>query len=332
MVKKMFNGLLQTAALRKKKTELIQINVGDKCNQACSHCHVGASPRGNNNLDFQTAKKILSKLIMVDINHIEFTGGTPELNPNFPFFIEELSPHGKRITVRTSLTVLAIPEYAHFIDLYKRKRVKIIASLPGLSEDITDRQRGKGVFQKSIIVLKKLNAAGYGTGELPLDLVYNPIGDHLPDEQACMEQGYKTLLKDRYDIHFNILITMANSPINRFKDSLMRDGKFQHYMNILRKNLNPCTLQHIMCRHLISVDYQGYVYDCDFNLALGIRIKEYEQKKFWEVDFHTFTPEIDLHSHCLACTVNKGSSCHGVLIKERGIAGQHNNTPCRTGT
>jgi radical SAM/Cys-rich protein len=302
--------------IRKRKIDMIQINIGNRCNQMCSHCHIGASPYGKENMDYATAKKILDKLNSLDIENIEFTGGTPELNPNFRMFIEELSKNNKHITVRTSLTVLDMPEYSYFIDLYKEHKVKVIASFPGLFEDQIDEQRGKGVFNTSIKVLKRLNDIGYGRDRLSLDFVYNPSGDYLPPEQAGLEREYKKNLKDMYNISFDNLITIVNSPIKRFKHHLAKHGLLDDYLKMLTNNFNHETLENLMCRHLVSVDYQGYLYDCDFNLALGIRTKGYEGKRFWEIDFHNFYPEITCNMHCYACTVNKGSSCHGILIKD----------------
>ena len=172
-------------------------------------------------------------------------------------FIEELSQNGRTITVRTSLTVLDLPEYSFFIDLYKKHNVNLIASLPSVFEDLTDRQRGNGVFQKSIKVLKKLNDMGYGSENLRLDLVYNPVEDHLPPEQSQLEREFKTLLKDMHGISFNNLITIVNSPIKRFKTHLEKQNRFDNYMRLLVNNFNPETLGKIMCRNLISIDYQG---------------------------------------------------------------------------
>lgn len=306
----------EVETLCKEKIETIQINIGNRCNQACAHCHVGASPAGEENMDADTAGMILSKLLSLDVQNIEFTGGTPEMNSNLPMLIEELARRNKKVTVRTSLTVLDLPEYAHFIDLYRKHGVRLIASLPSTFEDQTDAQRGKGVFRTSIDVLKRLNRLGYGTDGLKLDLVYNAVGDYLPPEQTKLEQEYKQILTDRYGITFNHLLTIVNTPIKRFKQDLVRQGKFDDYMKELFDNFNADTLQRVMCRRLISVDYQGYTHDCDFNLALGIRIKGYEQKKFWEIDFSDFTPEITCEEHCYACTVNRGSSCQGTLMNE----------------
>ncbi len=302
--------------LRKERIETVQINMGNRCNQTCSHCHVGASPAGSENMNAATARKILDKLLSLDVVSVEFTGGTPEMNPNLPLFIEGLSRRDKRVAVRTSLTVLDMPEYAHYVDIYKKYGVRLIASLPSAFEDQTDAQRGKGVFRTSIEVLKRLNDAGYGTDGLKLDLVYNAAGDYLPPEQTKLEREYKQILKDRYGIAFNNLLTIVNTPIKRFRQYLIRNGRLDGYMKELIDNFNPDTLERVMCRRLISVDYQGNVYDCDFNLALGVRIKGYENKKFWEIDFGDFTPEITCAEHCYACTVGRGSSCRGALLDD----------------
>ncbi len=308
--------LWQNENIQKTKIEIIQINVGNKCNQACTHCHIEASPRGRKNMEVSTAERILGKLLDLDIENVEFTGGSPEINPNLRMFIEELGKNHKKIAVRTNLTVLDIPEFSYFIDLYKRYGVKIIASLPSCFEDLTDKQRGRGVFNESIKVLKRLNKIGYGGDELSLELVYNPEAGYLPPSQTELEKEYKKLLADIYGISFNKLITITNSPIGGFRKYLVRQGKLDDYVRLLVNNFNYETIESIMCRRLLSVDHQGYVYDCDFNLALGIRVKGYENKKLWEIDFEDFNPEITCDEHCYACTVGKGSSCHGALLNE----------------
>jgi radical SAM/Cys-rich protein len=302
--------------LKKERIETVQINIGNKCNQSCSHCHIGASPAGSENMDTATAQMVLHKLLSLDVETVEFTGGTPEMNPNLPLFIETLTSRGKNVTVRTSLTVLAMPEYAHYADLYRKHGVRLIASLPSTFEEQTDAQRGKGVFRTSINVLKQLNSIGYASDRLKLDLVYNAVGDYLPPEQKKLEAEYKQFLKDRYGITFNNILTIVNTPIKRFKQDLVRQDKLDDYMKELFDNFNPDTLRRVMCKRLISVDYLGDVYDCDFNLALGTRIKGSEQSKFWEIDFSDFTPEITCDEHCYACTVNRGSSCQGTLVNE----------------
>ena len=183
----------------------------------------------------------------------------------------------------------------------------VVASLPSIFEGITDGRRGGGVFHSSIKILKKLNEMGYGTDGLQLDLVYNPANADLPPEQNQWEEEYKELLKNHYGIIFSHLILLVNCPVTRFKDFLARQGRYHQYMDLLKKNYNPKTLDLMMCRNLISVDDKGHVYDCDFNLAVGMRIKGYENKKLWEIDFDRFEPEIALGEHCYACTVNQGS-------------------------
>lgn len=302
--------------LAKTGIHIIQINLGDKCNQQCTHCHIGASPHGKRNMDAAVAENILSKLLDMNTGTIEFTGGAPELNPNLERFLTELGKNGRAMAVRTNLTALAIPEYSHYIDLYSRFRVKVIASLPGCFRDSTDRQRGKGVFDSSIEVLRKLNRIGYGAEPLDLELVYNPQGEYLPPAQEDLEVEYRKLLKEGYGIVFNRLITITNSPIGGFRRYLEHTDKYDEYMQLLVNNFNPATLEHIMCRRLLSIDYEGYMYDCDFNLALGIRVKGYENVRFWEVDFDAFSPEITCGDHCYACTVRRGSSCHGILVND----------------
>ncbi|MFH1379920.1 MAG: arsenosugar biosynthesis radical SAM (seleno)protein ArsS [bacterium] len=296
--------------------DLIQINLGNKCNQTCTHCHINASPKGSKNMSFATAQKIVSKLVKLPIKDVEFTGGAPELNPNLKYFIEQLSNQKKQITVRSNLTVLKIPTFARYIDLYKKHNVKVIASLPDIFPDTTDKQRGKGTFASSIDVIKQLNTLGFGNNGYCLDLVYNPSADFLPPDQFQLEQKYRVVLEEQYGISFNKLAAIVNVPIKRFKASLDKEGKYNDYLNLLKKKHNPSTINSIMCKKLITIDYQGYVYDCDFNLALDIKIKGYEKLKFWDIDFSHFNPEISIGDHCFACTVNMGSSCHGVTAPE----------------
>lgn len=303
--------------IRKSSIEIVQINLGNRCNQRCLHCHIEASPTGDKNMDEETASLLIEKLIEIHPLVVEFTGGAPEMNPNLKTFIEKLSTEGIKTAVRTNLTVLDIPEYSDLIDLYKQYKVKIIASLPGYHKEVVDRQRGKGVFEKSIRVLKRLNKAGYGIDGFELDLVYNPESDYLPPSIDRLENDYKGMLRKEYGIVFNRIITITNSPIGGFKRYLIKNNKYEDYLKLLVNNFNSETLNHIMCRKLISVDYLGHVYDCDFNLSLGIRVRGYEYKRFWEIDFNDFNPEISCGDHCYACVAAIGSSCHGALIKEK---------------
>jgi radical SAM/Cys-rich protein len=298
---------LEFLKLNKRKIEIVQINLGNKCNQTCYHCHVEGSPSGKRNMDDSTAQKIHKALIKSNITNIEFTGGAPEINPNLKFFIEGLSKYGKQLTVRTNLTILEFPGYSFYSDLYKKYRVHVVASLPSIFQEVTDRQRGKGVFHASVKILKKLNEMGYGTNGLLLDLVYNPVEDNLPPEQIPLEEEYKELLREHYGISFSRLIPLVNCPVTRFKNFLIKQGKYDHYMKLLKKNYNPKTLETMMCRNLISIDDKGHLYDCDFNLAVGMSIKGHDNNKFWEIDVDHFAPEIALGEHCYACTINQGS-------------------------
>jgi radical SAM/Cys-rich protein len=270
-------------------------------------------------MDSETATLIIDKLIDMDVRDVEFTGGTPEMNPNLSVFIERLSKAEKNLTVRTSLTVLDMPKYRKYLDLYMRHRVRVVASLPGLFPDVTDAQRGRGVFRKTIKILKRLNQMGFGSNGLCLDLVYNPLDAQLPPDQSQLEEEYRRFLKKNHGIEFNNLVCIANSPIRRFRKALEKRGILRDYLEILKSEFNPETLDVLMCRDLISVDYKGHVYDCDFNLATNLRIRGYEDKRFWEIDFDSFTPEIPLHEHCYACTVGRGSSCEGELVKDNSV-------------
>ncbi len=298
----------------KDKFDLIQINVGNMCNLTCTHCHIGASPKGDNNMNILTANRIIDKIEQLDIQTIEFTGGTPEMNESFLTFLTRLNEAGKNLVVRTSLTVLNDKKYEHFLEVYKKYNVKVIASLPSVFEDATTEQRGAGVYDETIILLKKLNDMGYGKDNLELDLVYNPVGTYLPAPQAQLQQEYKTILKDRFDVEFNSLATIVNMPIKRFKFDLKKHNLLDEYMNNLKSKYNENTLNNVMCKRVLSIDYEGFIYDCDFNLALETRVKGYENTPFWEIDFDNFKPEISFASHCYACTVNSGSSCHGEVV------------------
>ena len=312
------NNFWEEKELCKNDIDIIQINMGNLCNLACKHCHVGASPAGSDNMDRETAEKISRKLRKLPVQRVEFTGGEPILNPNLPYFIEEFSD-SKEIIVRTNLVSMDMPEYSDLIRLFKEKDIVLTGSLPSPFRKATDSQRGEGVFEKSIRVLRRLNREGYGSNGLRLDLVYNPTGDYLPPENSQLESDYRSVLRDSHGVSFNELITMVNVPIKRFKKYLEKNGTLPVYERELKEQYNPATLDRIMCRSLLSVDYQGYVYDCDFNLAVGTRIKGCENSRFWEIDFDSFNADIRFGDYCYACTVNRGSSCHGALIKDEKV-------------
>ncbi|MDY6933930.1 MAG: arsenosugar biosynthesis radical SAM protein ArsS [Spirochaetota bacterium] len=311
------NNFWEVMNIKKTGIDIIQINLGNRCNLSCNHCHIGASPRGEKNMERKTAEKIILKLKKLDVKQVDLTGGEPVMNPNLQYFIKELSDK-KNISVRTNLVSLNIPDYSNMLTLFKEHNVTIIGSLPSVFEKTTDSQRGKNVFKKSIQILKKLNNQGYGNG-FKLDLVYNPVGDYLPPDSKTLEADYRELLKEVQGIKFNELIAMVNVPINKFRKFLEKEGTRTHYEENLLSNYNHATLDKIMCRNLLSVDYEGYIYDCDFNLACGKRIKGFERAKFWDIDFTNFIPEISFDNYCYACTVNTGSSCHGALLKDDDV-------------
>jgi radical SAM/Cys-rich protein len=308
----------QGLGLRKSAIRTVQLNLGNRCNQCCLHCHVRGSPRGRRNMSMDTALKVLQTLRGMDVQEVEFTGGAPELNPALPVLIEGLSATGRLLSVRTNLTVLELPQCAPLAELFLRHGVKLVASLPSCFRDETDAQRGRGVFEASIRVLRRLNELGYGQeGGPALELVYNPQGEYLPPSETELQARYRRLLWERHRVRFSRLVAMVNAPIGGFRRYLRGKGKLREYMQMLLNNFNPRSLQQVMCRSLLSVDYQGYLYDCDFNQALGIRVKGYEDKRLWEVDFSQgFNPPITCQEHCYACTAARGSGCRGELLKE----------------
>jgi radical SAM/Cys-rich protein len=309
------NNFWAGETLRKKHIDIIQINMGNLCNLACNHCHIGASPAGSDNMNRATAEKIADKLKNVGVRKVEFTGGEPVLNTNLVYFIEELSGI-KDIVVRTNLLPMGMPEYKDLISLFKKYKIALVGSLPSPFQKATDSQRGRGVFEKSIRILKQLNREGFGSNGFKLDLVYNPAGDYLPPDNVQLERDYRSMLQDSYGILFNNFIPIVNIPIKRFRKYLEEQSALAQYEKELRDRYNPANLDRIMCRSLLSVDYNGYVYDCDFNLAAGTRIKKYKSTRLWEIDLDDFKPEILFAGYCYACTVNDGSSCHGSLINK----------------
>ena len=304
---------LSKVSIARKNLSLIQVNLGNLCNEFCQHCHVEASPSGKNVMTRETAQKIIDKLNTMSLKNIEFTGGTPEMNPNLKLFIEKL--RDKNISIRTSLSILATEEYKYFIDIYKENNIKIICSLPDLSQEVAKIQRGGKYFETAIETLRKLNDIGYGK-ELPMDIVYNPVGDFLPPSQNDLEIRYRQHLKENYGVVFSKLSAIVNVPIKRFKKYLVDNNRYNDYIDLLFKNHNLATWESVMCRTLLTIGHDGRVYDCDFNYALDIPIKGYENTFFWDIDFSSFDSEVVVSEHCLACTVNRGSSCHGELAND----------------
>ncbi|MDM8565949.1 arsenosugar biosynthesis radical SAM protein ArsS [Candidatus Halobeggiatoa sp. HSG11] len=288
--------------------QILQVNLGYLCNQQCQHCHVNAGPKRTEIMNFATCQQIINFLRTYDsINTLDLTGGAPELNPNFRFLVTTARKLGKHIIDRCNLTVLLTQDdLAEFLAI---NQVEIIASLPCYLEDNVDKQRGNGVFQDSILALKKLNKLGYGH-DLPLNLVFNPQGPTLPAPQDSLETDYKKFLHDKYGIVFNQLYTICNMPIQRFGSTLISKGEFNDYMQILRNAHQDANLATVMCRNLISVDWQGYVYDCDFNQMLGLSSNIHiSQLNAASLQGNP----IIVAEHCYGCTAGQGSSCGGAL-------------------
>ena len=294
----------------------LQVNVGRLCNQACNHCHVDAGPKRTEIMTWQTMERILTWAAAAGIKKVDITGGAPEINPHFRRFVDGFIGLGADITSRCNLTVLHEPGQDDLAGWYAERRVHLICSLPCYSKKNVDAQRGDGVFEKSITALKRLNARGYGVDEeLPLDLVYNPGGAFLPPAQEQLESDYKQKLRSEFGIHFSHRLTLANLPINRFAHFLERTGQYEAYMQLLTDNFNPETIPGLMCRHLISVDWLGRVYDCDFNQMLDMPLTGERHRYLWNIDVEALAEKrIAVGSHCFGCTAGAGSSCGGKLV------------------
>jgi radical SAM/Cys-rich protein len=306
------NGLASDSSeLRAVSLATFQINVGKVCNQACRHCHVDAGPKRTEAMDRATADLCLDVIrALPEIRTVDITGGAPELNPNFRYLVEQCRAAGKSVIDRCNLTVLEQPDQADLADFLAEHEVEIVASLPHFAAFRTDNQRGKGVFEASIRGLLRLNALGYGQ-RLPLHLVYNPSGVFLSGSQSQLELEFKRELQTRYGICFHNLYCINNMPISRFLESLLRAEKFEDYMNTLRQAFNPATLEGLMCRHQVSVGYDGHLYDCDFNQMLEIpaaigHIQDFDADRFRN-------RSVSVANHCYGCTAGAGSSCGGEL-------------------
>lgn len=305
--------------LRFKELRTLQVNLGNLCNQSCAHCHVQAGPDGQNIMSHEVMKIIIDFLQKHEGLVVDVTGGCPELNPEFEFFIDSICEFASRVIVRTNLTVFFEPDLDWIAEWYSRRRVTLVASLPCYTRENVDKQRGKGVFEKSIAALKMLNKLGYGYQEpLELNLVYNPGAEFLPGSQEQLEADYKRELDEKYGIRFDKLFCITNAPIGRFKQYLKTKGCLERYLQLLVDNFNPDVAENIMCRSLISVDYRGTLYNCDFNQALGLAITDtngftatIEQLG----DILSGDLEIITAEHCFCCTAGTGSSCTGSLAK-----------------
>jgi radical SAM/Cys-rich protein len=303
--------------LSRESVKVLQVNIGKRCNQACHHCHVESGPDRTENMGLKTVDRLL-KLLSYEpqIHTVDITGGAPELNPHFRYFVTEIHKMGKAVVDRCNLTVLFEEGQKDTAAFLAKKKIQIMASLPCYREDNVDSQRGKGVFDKSITALKELNKLGYGKGGsgLTLNLVYNPVGEHLPPAQAGLEEDYHAYLKDKFDIVFNHLFTITNMPIKRYAHALERDGRMNDYMQLLIDNFNPQAARGVMCTELLSIGWDGQIYDCDFNQMLEIPLNDKPQNIFDIGRISKIEPSIAVASHCFGCTAGAGSSCGGALV------------------
>jgi radical SAM/Cys-rich protein len=305
--------------LRSAGVETLQVNTGKLCNQACKHCHVDASPTRTEIMTREVAEQVIEAVRKFRFPAIDITGGAPELNPSFRYLVTEASSLGARVLVRHNLTVMFEPGQDDLPEFFRENAVEVISSLPYFLEQQTDAQRGRGVFEKSIEALRRLNAVGYGIAgsNLVLNLVYNPVGAFLPPAQSSIETDFKRELLRRYEVSFNHLYTITNMPIRRFLDYLRRTGNETRYMRKLVEAFNPSAVEGLMCRKLVSVDWTGRLYDCDFNQMLGLSVSAQLPQTISRFDPAEFVGRrIMTGSHCFGCTAGAGSSCGGSVIRE----------------
>ncbi|VAW63862.1 FIG01149864: hypothetical protein [hydrothermal vent metagenome] len=304
--------------LQRLQLQTLQVNLGYTCNQSCLHCHVNAGPNRTEQMSRETIHDILHFLKKHNIKKLDLTGGAPELNPHFRYLVTEAHAMNVQVTDRCNLTILNVPEQHDLAEFLAQHNVEIVASLPCYSKENVDQQRGKGVFKDSIIGLGKLNALGYGinkSGKI-LNLMYNPNGAFLPPDQAQLEAEYKQQLRNDFQVEFNNLLTLTNMPIMRFGSTLISKGEFKQYIQLLKSAHSENNLKAVMCKTLISIDWQGYIYDCDFNQMLGMHITDNTQAKTYITDLDQkklLKTKIQVADHCYGCTAGNGSSCGGAL-------------------
>lgn len=302
--------------LKTKQIDTLQINVGKMCNQVCKHCHVDAGPDRKEIMTQETMQACLEALKHSDVTIVDLTGGAPEMNPHFRWFVEEIAKLGKHIIVRCNLTIIvANPKYNDLPEFFKQHQVEVVSSLPFYNADKTDRQRGQGVFADSIKALKLLNAVGYGIEEdLKLNLVYNPNGAFMPAPQDSLQKQYKRALLNEFGIVFNDLFAITNVPVSRYLDYLITSKNYDGYMEKLINAFNPVAAEGVMCRSMISVGWDGFLYDCDFNQMLDLTVNT-AVKHISDFDNEILSQRnIVIGEHCYACTAGAGSSCGGNTI------------------
>ncbi|TCK18985.1 radical SAM/Cys-rich protein [Thiogranum longum] len=305
-------------AIRRAGLATLQVNLGYRCNQSCLHCHVNAGPGRKEEMDCETVDAVLQFMRHAGVQQLDLTGGAPEMNSNFRYLVECATREGIRVTDRCNLTILMEPGFEDLAVFLADHRVEVVASLPCYLEENVDGQRGDGVFEKSLAALKQLNHLGYGRPDtgLVLNLMYNPVGPSLPPSQQQLEADYREALRARYGIGFSQLFVLANMPIQRFGSTLVSRGEFESYMELLRGAHRPENLSTVMCRSLVSIDWQGYVYDCDFNQMLGLVWQSGQGTRIHISDLAEEPiegREIAIADHCFGCTAGQGSSCGGAI-------------------
>lgn len=311
--------LLETSfpAIRRRALEVLQVNLGYLCNLSCTHCHVNAGPKRTEQMTAEVAELVLDYARANQLKILDLTGGAPEMNANFRHIVREARAMGMEVIDRCNLMILLEPGYEDMAEFLAEQGVTITASLPCYEEKNVEEQRGKGIYAGSMEVLRRLNALGYGTDpRLQLNLVYNPVGLHLPPAQEKLQADYKRELKERFNITFNQLFTITNMPISRFGGMLLAKGLYVQYMTILKDAYSEHNLETVMCRNLLSIDYQGYVYDCDFNQMLEMPLLATSKPKPHLRDLVKIDLEgepIAIGEHCYGCTAGQGSSCGGAL-------------------
>ena len=310
---------LSNKDFNRRGIDVLQVNMGKYCNLACIHCHVESGPNRTELMSRETVDAVLRFLGRTNIPTVDITGGAPELNPTFDYLVESAVGLGRHVIDRCNLTVIFEPGKDYLPEFFERHRVELVCSLPCYSEENVDRQRGKGTFESSIRALQIFNELGYGQSDsgLILHLVYNPVGPHLPPPQDQLEQDYKRILKEKFGIVFNRLYCLSNMPITRYATHLKLRGEYEKYMQLLESSFNPSTLDQVMCRNLISVGWEGTIYDCDFNQMLDLPIRDADGKPLnistLSLDQVQHLP-VTVGNHCYACTAGSGSSCGGALL------------------
>ncbi|OGA15836.1 MAG: radical SAM protein [Betaproteobacteria bacterium RIFCSPLOWO2_02_FULL_66_14] len=304
--------------ISRRGVETLQVNLGYRCNQSCVHCHVNAGPNRTESMSRETIADVLACLEVCGVRQLDLTGGAPELNANFRDLVLRARELGVHVIDRCNLTILEEPGQEGLAEFLAGQKVEVVGSLPCYLEENVERQRGRGVFEKSLRALRRLNALGYGREDsgLPLNLVYNPQGPTLPPPQGPLEDDYRRVLKERHGIVFSRLFTLANMPIQRFGSTLVSKGQFDRYMTLLKDAHSDGNLESVMCRTLVSVDWQGYVYDCDFNQMLGLPLELPGVRRPHVSDLigrDLSGRAIAVRDHCYGCTAGQGSSCGGAL-------------------